>query len=250
MNQPPEWQKKETGNEDSPSEDDLPENGQSGQTGQEENPAATDEEKTEPIADDGPLSAEMYEQQPYAPETDANESNPTENALEDELRKTKEQLLRAVAETENVRKRAERERQDATKYAVSSFAKDLLDFSDNFRRAIDSVPEELKSDDGPIKSVLEGIMAMENELLKTFEKHGIGKLTPEEEKFDPNFHEVMFEVPGSGKPGGTVVQVVEPGYTLHGRLIRPARVGVAKDEGNSPQDSGNTGPGSQIDTEA
>lgn len=155
--------------------------------------------------------------------------------LEAQLADLKDKYVRAVAETENIRKRNARERQDISKYAVSSFAKDLLDFSDNFRRAMDSVPAELLEEDERIKNTLGGIEAMERELLKIFEKHGIQKMEPMDEIFDPNFHEVMFESPGSGKPAGTIVQIIEPGYMLHDRLLRPARVGIAKDDGSSDE---------------
>ena len=155
--------------------------------------------------------------------------------LEAQLADFKDKYVRAVAETENMRKRNARERQDISKYAVSSFAKDLLDFSDNFRRAMDSLPAELLEEDQRIKNTLGGIEAMERELLKIFEKHGIQKMEPMDEIFDPNFHEVMFESPGSGKPAGTIVQIIEPGYMLHDRLLRPARVGIAKDDGSSDE---------------
>lgn len=151
--------------------------------------------------------------------------------LEKELAEMKDKYVRAVAEAENVRKRTSRERQDISKYAISSFAKDLLDFADNFRRGIESLPEDLKQTDERIKNTLDGIEAMERELLKIFEKHGIQKMEPMDQKFDPNFHEVMFETPSEGKEPGTIVHLVEAGYMLHDRLLRPARVGVAKDDG-------------------
>lgn len=163
---------------------------------------------------------------------------------QEELAKVKDQLLRALAETENTRRRAAKEREDAAKYAVTAFARDLLDFSDNFRRAIDAIPEEMKNEgDDRIRNLIAGVAAMEQQMLRTFEKHGIKKIVPANEMFDPNFHEVIFEAPGTGKPAGTVIQIAEPGYTLHGRLLRPARVGVAKDDGAS-------GAGRKIDTEA
>lgn len=173
------------------------------------------------------------------------------DALEKELDQTKDQMMRALAEAENTRRRSLKDREDIRKYAVSEFAKDLLDFSDNFQRALEAIPAELMESDERIKNVLTGINAMETELLKTFDKHGIKKIEPLDEPFDPNFHEVMFESPGTGKAAGIIVQIIEPGYVLHDRLLRPARVGIAKDEGqgntgNNPQND----PGSQIDTEA
>ena len=160
-----------------------------------------------------------------------SEQDASAEQLERELAEMKDKYVRAVAEAENVRKRTSRERQDISKYAISSFAKDLLDFADNFRRGIESLPEELKQTDERIKNTLDGIEAMERELLKIFEKHGIQKMEPMDQKFDPNFHEVMFETPSDGKEPGTIVHLVEPGYMLHDRLLRPARVGVAKDDG-------------------
>jgi molecular chaperone GrpE len=167
--------------------------------------------------------------------------------LEKELDKSKDHMLRVLADTENTKKRIVREKEDATKYAVSSFAKDLLDFSDNFGRALASIPEELIESDERISNLFSGLEAMQKELLNTFEKHGITQLDPLDQKFDPNFHEVMFETPSPDKIAGTIIQVLEPGYTLHGRLIRPARVGIAKDTG---QDTNDSEPGSQVDQQA
>lgn len=167
--------------------------------------------------------------------------------LEAELDKSKENMLRALAESENTRRRASKDVQDARKYAVASFARDLLDFSDNFRRALDSIPDDLKEVDERISNVLTGIEAMEKDLLKTFDKNGIKKIEPIGEIFDPNYHEVMFEAPGSGQPAATIIELIEPGYVLGDRLLKPARVGIAKDEGqggNAPEE-----PGSQIDQE-
>lgn len=164
-------------------------------------------------------------------------------ALQDELNKTKDQLLRALADGENIRKRSVKDREDASRYAVTSFAKELLSVADNLRRALDAIPAEAMAADPHLKNLNDGVTATERELLKSFEKHGIKKIVPLDEPFNPNFHEVMFEAPGTGKPAGTVVQVMEAGYVLNDRLLRPARVAVAKNEG---QDR----PGGQIDTSA
>ncbi|MCB9991000.1 MAG: nucleotide exchange factor GrpE [Rhodospirillales bacterium] len=192
-------------------------------------------------------------QDPLAPEPEATHTeDPVEaendleakvDALQAELSEARDQMLRAMAEAENTRKRLLRDREDVRKYAVSDFAKDLLDFADNFRRALDSLPEDIHQVDERIAGVISGIEAMEKELLKNFEKHGITKMEPLDQLFDPNFHEVMFEAPGTGKPAGTIIQLIEPGYMLHDRLLKPARVGVAKDEGQG-------GPQHQVDTEA
>ncbi|MGB0720351.1 MAG: nucleotide exchange factor GrpE [Bdellovibrionales bacterium] len=189
------------------------------------------------------------ETDPLAPEEiseqiDLSEGGHAENqALQAELAETKDKMIRAVAEMENIRKRSVKERDDARKYAISGFAKDLVNVADNLRRALDAVPEEQREQ---ISALIGGIEATERELLRSFEKNGITKIEPAETLFDPNIHEVMFEAPGTGKPVGTIIQVVENGYMLHDRLLRPARVGVAKDEGND----GNDHPGGHVDTEA
>jgi len=149
--------------------------------------------------------------------------------LEEAFTHTKDQLLRTVAEMENLRKRSAREREDASKYAVSSFAKDLLEVADNFRRALDHLPPEWREDEKS-NAVIEGIEATERAMLKVFEKNGIQKIEPKDEPFNPNLHEVMFEAAVPGKPSGMIIQLIEAGYTLNDRLLRPARVGVAKGE--------------------
>lgn len=151
-------------------------------------------------------------------------------ALEAENGKLKDQALRALAETENIRRRSEREREDTAKYAISGFAKSLLDAADNLRRAIDAVPAEAVETDPALKTLVDGVAATERQLLAAFERHGVTRIEPVGEAFDPNFHQAMFELPGTGKPSGTIVQVVQPGYVLQGRLLRPAMVGVAKGE--------------------
>jgi molecular chaperone GrpE len=147
---------------------------------------------------------------------------------ETELADTKDKLLRALAETENQRRRGQRDTDDARKYAASNFAKDMLDVADNLRRALGSLdPASLQ--DERAKSLVEGVAATERALLAALERHGIKRIEPEiGERFDPNSHEAMFEVPNTGKPGGSVVQVVQAGYRMHDRLLRPAMVGVAK----------------------
>lgn len=170
-------------------------------------------------------------------------------ALQAELDATKDQMLRTAAEAENVRRRAVKERDDASKFAVSGFSRDILPVADNLRRALDAIPEDLKGDER-IGSLIEGIEATERELLRNFEKNGLQKLDPLGQLFDPNFHEVMFETPMPDKPAGTVIQVLETGYTLHERLIRPARVGVVKDDGQGGGIAPGSGHGHTIDTEA
>jgi molecular chaperone GrpE len=151
-------------------------------------------------------------------------------ALEAENAKLKDQALRALAETENIRRRSEREREDTAKYAISGFAKSLLDAADNLHRAIEAVPAGAVEADAALKTLVDGVAATERQLLAAFERNGISRIEPVGEVFDPNFHQAMFELPGTGKPAGTIIQVMQPGYVLQGRLLRPAMVGVAKGE--------------------
>lgn len=148
--------------------------------------------------------------------------------LEAENAELKDRLLRTMAEMENIRKRAEKERNDTSKYAVSNFAKQLLTVSDNLRRALDAVPEERRDDDEALQSIFVGVEATERELLRAFETAGIKPIDAMDQPFNPNYHEVMFEADMPEKTAGTVIQVLEPGYMIHDRLLRPARVGVAK----------------------
>ena len=148
-------------------------------------------------------------------------------ALEAEVVDAKDKMMRALADAENARRRAVKDREDASKFAVSSFAKDLLDFSDNFHRALAAIPEDLHSDER-VASIITGLEAMDANLLKSFEKHGIKKIEPMGEPFNPNFHEVMFEAPTPGQPAGLVIQVIEAGYVLNDRLLRAAKVGISK----------------------
>jgi molecular chaperone GrpE len=150
--------------------------------------------------------------------------------LEAEIVQMKDQILRALAETDNIRKRAIKEREDASKYSVTSFAREMIDIADNFQRAIDAVPAESVEADPVLKNLMDGIQATERAMIKALEKHGIKKVEPLGQPFDPNFHEVMFEAPMPGKAAGTVIQVIDSGYVIHDRLLRPARVGVAKGE--------------------
>jgi molecular chaperone GrpE len=144
----------------------------------------------------------------------------------------RDKLMRALAEAENTRKRAEKMQSDTQKFAVAGFAKDMLDIADNLRRALDAINEEQQKDD-TVKTLYDGVAATEKIMLGNFEKHGIQKIAPEDGKFDPNFHEVMFEADVPGKNPGEIIQLLEVGYVLNGRLLRPARVGVAKSSGES-----------------
>jgi len=157
--------------------------------------------------------------------------------LEMKLAEANDRMLRAVAEADNTRKRLEKERLDTAKFAVSSFARDLLSVADNLKRALQAITPEQREKMPELKNIYIGVEATERELLGIFDRNGIRKVEPLHQKFDPNLHEVIFEAPAPDKPAGTVVQVVEPGYTIHDRLLRPARVGVSK---GGDMDAGST----------
>ena len=141
----------------------------------------------------------------------------------------KDRALRVAAEMENLRRRTARDVHDARSYAIANFARDMLSVSDNLRRALDAIPAEAKaSGDAGFRALIEGVDITERAMLSALERHGVKKLQPEGEKFDPNFHQAMFEVPNPDVPASTVVQVVQPGYSIGDRVLRPAMVGVAK----------------------
>jgi molecular chaperone GrpE len=153
-------------------------------------------------------------------------------ALKEEVAAVKDRLLRFAAEAENTKKRLEREKAEATLYAASNFARDLLAVADSLSRALAAVPEEERDIiDDVMKKFLDGIEMTERELNNVFQRHNLRKLETIGQKFDPNFHQAMFEVPTSEKPPGTVMQEVQSGYAVGERCLRPALVGVAKAEG-------------------
>lgn len=141
----------------------------------------------------------------------------------------KDRALRIAAEMENLRRRTARDVHDARAYAIANFARDMLSVSDNLRRALDAVPAEAKaSGDAGFTALIEGVDLTERAMLGALERHGVKKLDPVGEKFDPNFHQAMFEVPNPEVPANTVTQVVQPGYSIGERVLRPAMVGVSK----------------------
>jgi molecular chaperone GrpE len=150
-------------------------------------------------------------------------------ALEREHAEMKDRLLRALAEIFHFSKRTEREIADSRLYSVTSFARDLLVVADNMRRALETVPPELRNTaESGVKALIDGVELTERELLKALEKNGVRQFTPQGEKFDPNVHQAMFEIPDATVPAGSVVQVVQPGYMIGDRVLRPALVGVSK----------------------
>ena len=194
----------------------------------------TEEEKkateaSEADAEENPPEPEA--EQAETPEEAAAEATPEDRIaeLEAELAATNDRLLRLMAETENIRRRSQREREDTLRYAASGLAKDLLNVADNLHRALTAVPDDLRSGDEAAKNFVLGVEMTEKDLLAGFEKHAIKQILPVGEKFDYEKHQAMFELENTGKPAGTVVEMMQPGYIMHERLLRPAMVGVAKD---------------------
>ncbi|GAC1329962.1 MAG: nucleotide exchange factor GrpE [Beijerinckiaceae bacterium] len=141
----------------------------------------------------------------------------------------KDRLLRTLAEMENLRRRTEREVADARTYGVTNFARDMLSVADNLRRALDSLPADLReSADPAARSLIEGVELTERDFLSRLARHGVKKIEAQGQRFDPNLHEALFEIPDESVPAGTVAQVVEGGYTIGERVLRPTKVGVAK----------------------
>ena len=152
--------------------------------------------------------------------------------LREEAGKLKDQLLRTLAEMDNLRKRTEREKAEATLYAATNFARDILSVSDNLTRALATAEQDhLKAVSEPVKNLVVGVEMTNRELLNVFERHGITRIDPLGEKFDPHYHQAMFEVPTNEEPPGTVVQVMQAGFKIGERVLRPAMVGVAKAAG-------------------
>ena len=150
-------------------------------------------------------------------------------ALRSENAEMKDRVLRTMAEMENLRRRTEKEVRESRQYSVANFARDMLGVSDNLRRALDAISDDARaSADEAMRVLIEGVELTEREMINQLEKHGVKKLNPEGERFDPNFHQAMFEVPNTEVPNNTVVQVVQAGYIIGDRVLRLAMVGVSK----------------------
>ena len=179
--------------------------------------------------------ARSYPETAYEDERTGGEgfSNPLEalaaenSAQEEQIKALNDKMMRLAAEMENLRRRTQKDVADARSFSISKFAKDMLGVADNLRRALDHVNEDDKEQAG-LKTLVEGVEMTERELLNGLEKNGVVKVSPEGEKFDPNFHQAMFEVPNTEVPNNTVVQVVQVGYKIGERVLRPAMVGVSK----------------------
>ena len=148
--------------------------------------------------------------------------------LEAQVAEANDRTLRALAEAENVRRRAERDKHDASKYAIASFAREILSVGDNLRRALDSIDAEARKSSEVVETLVTGVEMTERELLSVLERSGIKRIDPLGQRFDSNAHEALFEIPDPSRPQGTVAQVIEAGYMLNDRLLRPAKVGVTK----------------------
>jgi molecular chaperone GrpE len=191
----------------------------------------SDKPEEQPERDAADLDAARAEAEAARPEADAEESESAAriDELEAELAQTKDALLRAHAEMENVRKRSARELEDARRYAITGFARDLLEVSDNLGRAVAHIPPEIREKEAWASNLAAGVEMTEKALLSVFEKHQIRRIEPEKgEKFDHQRHQAMFEVPTGAHPPGTVAEVMATGYAIGERLLRPAMVGVAK----------------------
>ncbi len=184
---------------------------------------------------------EPSEQEPQTPQTDGVSPEGATPEMGDnpvaeeensdpasEIAALNDKLLRTLAEGENLRRRAQREREDTAKYAITNFAREIISVADNLQRALASLPETPTEADDPITAFTDGVKLTERELQSIFERHGIEKIEPQGQKFDHDRHEAMFEMPTADAPAGTVVQVFEVGYMLKDRLLRAAKVAVAK----------------------
>ena len=172
-------------------------------------------------------SSEPVVSKPYIMPDDPEQGSV--EALTKEAADAHDKMLRTLAEMENLRKRTSREVADARTYGITGFARDVLDIADNLQRALDAVPAEARANADPgLKALIEGVELTERSLLNTLEKNGVKKFDPSGEKFNPNFQQAMYEVPDPSVPSGTVVQVVQAGFMIGERLLRPAMVTVAK----------------------
>jgi molecular chaperone GrpE len=192
---------------------------------------------------------EAVDAQTPTAQTDAPATAPPDPVAElaREAADLRDRLLRSLAEMENLRRRTDRQIDDARVYGIANFARDMLGVGDNMRRALDAVTPELReSADTAVKALIEGVELTERELLKVLEKHGVKKLEPLGNKFDPNLHQAMYEVPDPSVPAGTVAQVMQAGYTIGDRVLRPAMVAVTKGGPKAAAAPANDNAGDQI----
>ena len=184
---------------------------------------------------DGGEATDLGRADEHAFASQESESGAEIAQLKDEVAKLKDQLLRALAETENVRRRLEQQAEERGRYAVSGFAKDMLAVADNLRRAIDNIPADKLAADDLAKKLAEGVELTERGLITALERFGIKRVAAVGQRFDPHFHQAMMEVETDQAPPGTVVHEMQAGYTIHDRLLRPALVSIAKSGANGLQ---------------
>jgi molecular chaperone GrpE len=224
-------------------------------------PRRTDERAEEPAERRPGVEARQDEAPEQAEAGEAPEPAARIAELEAELEATKDRLLRALAEIENLRRRTERELEEARKYAMTGFARELLEVADNLGRALQSIPESTRGDIGFVHNLAEGIEMTQKALMASFERHRIVKVEPAPgDRFDHNLHQAMYEVESDQHAPGAIAQVLQPGYTIADRLLRPALVGVAKppsagsgrsgDDGQARDGKAGPGPGRRVDTTA
>lgn len=167
----------------------------------------------------------------------AGEANARIAMLEAEAAELKDRVLRTIAEMENLRRRTERQVAETRQYAIAAFARDMLTAGDNLARAIEAIPQEARNGNEALTTLIDGVEMTERDLQNSLEKHGVKKLDPVGQKFDPNLHQAIFEVPTDDQPTGTVVQVMQPGYVIGERVLRPAMVGVARGSSKLAKDA-------------
>jgi molecular chaperone GrpE len=190
-----------------------------------------DLQKNDPV--DPAQASEPVVSKPYIMPDDPEPGSA--EALAKEAAEARDKMLRTLAEMENLRKRTSREVADARTYGITGFARDVLDIADNLQRALDALPAEARDAADPgLKALIEGVELTERSLLNTLEKNGVKKFDPAGGKFDPNFQQAMYEVPDASVPAGTVVQVMQAGYMIGERVLRPALVGVSKGGAKTP----------------
>lgn len=207
-------------------------------------PPAEETPPEQAVPPDAEAEAEGVEAETEGVEAEAAPAE--EKKPEDEIAELKDKLLRGLADNQNTIRRARKEREDTAKFATANMARDILTVADNLRRALEAISDELRGENDLAKGLIDGVQLTERELLATLERHGIRKIDPMGEKFDHNFHQAMFEVPTADTEPGTVVQVIQLGYTIHDRLLRAAQVGIAKALPESPE----SGDEHQVDTTA
>jgi molecular chaperone GrpE len=187
------------------------------------------------------MSDDTEQEKPLTPESQAEENG--FEALQAEMAELRDRLLRALADVENTRRRAERDRLDASQYAIAHFARDMLGIADNFGRALAACPQNSRDGADPqVKAVIEGVEATDRQLLAVLERYGVKQIDTADGRFDPHLHQAIAEVPATGKPKGTIVDVVQTGFMIGERLLRPAMVTVASGDASAP--------GGGVDTKA